>query len=81
MEFYRVLNASLEKSPTTTTWYRTLDQNGIEDELFKEKLTYHSENYEFIEPFYERFKLKTEEFFPASKQSTPDDEKTATTQT
>ena len=40
LDSYRFLDASLDKLSTTLKSFPSLDENGIEDDLFKRKLAY-----------------------------------------
>ena len=80
LDSYRFLDASFNKLSMTLTSFPSLDENGIEDELFKRKLAYPYEKGKTIESFYTPLKLGREDYFSTLKQSYPDFEEIIRTQ-
>ena len=72
LDSYRFLDASLDKLSTTLKSFPSLDANGMEDDLFKEKLAYPYEKGETIESFYKPLKLGRDDYFSTLKQFYPD---------
>ena len=77
---YRFLDANLDKLSTTLKAFPSLDANGMEDDLFKQKLAYPYEKGKTIESFYQPLKLGREDYFSTLKQSYPDFEEIIRTQ-
>ena len=70
----------MDKSSTTLKSFPSLDANGMEDDLFKRKLTYPHEKGKTIESFYKPLNLGREDYFSTLKQSYPDFEEIIRTQ-
>ena len=71
LDSYRFLDASLDKLSLTLTSFPSLDKNGMEDDLFKQKLAYPYEKGKTIESYYKPLKLGKEDYFSTLKQSNP----------
>ena len=80
LDSYRFLVASLDKLSLTLTSFPSLDANGMEDDLFKQKLAYPFEKGKTIESYYKPLKLGREDYFSTLKQSYPDFEEIIRTQ-
>ena len=80
MDSYRFLDASLDKLSLTLTSFPSLDENGMEEYLFKQKLAYPYEKCKTIESYYKPMKLGREDYFSTLKQSYPDFEEIIRTQ-
>ena len=80
LDSYRFLDASSDKLSLTLTSFPSLDANGMEDDLFKQKLAYPYEKGNNIESYYKPFKLGRDDYFSTLKQSYQDFEETIRTQ-
>ena len=80
LDSYRFLDASLDKLSSTLTSFPSLDANGMEDDLFKRKISYPYEKGNNIESFYKPLKLGRDDYFSTLKQSYPDFEEIIRTQ-
>ena len=70
----------MEKLSTLLKSFPSLDENGMEDDLFKRKLAYPYEKGKTFESFYKPLKLGREDYFSTLKQSYPVFEETIRTQ-
>ena len=80
MDSYRFLDASLVKLSLTLSSFSSLDENDMEDDLFKRKLAYPYEKGKIIGSYYKPLKLGREDYFSTLKQSYPDLEEIIRTQ-
>ena len=74
------MDASLDKLSTTRKSFPSLDEIGMEDDLFKRKLAYPYEKGKTIESFYKLLKLGREDYVSTLRQSYPDFEEKIRTQ-
>ena len=74
------MDASLDRLSTTLKSFPCLDANGVQDDLFKQKVAYPYEKGKTIESFYKPLKLGRDDYFSTWKQSYPNFEEIIRTQ-
>ena len=70
LDSYRFLNSGLDKLVKTINTFPIMDENGLDDELFKKKLAYPYE-YLNLSNIQEPLNLSPEDFWSILKQTTP----------
>ena len=79
LDSYRFLSTNLDKLVKSINSFPILDDNGLDDELFKKKLTYPYKVFT-LNNFQEPLNLTKEDFWSTLKQTTPPDEERNRTQ-
>ena len=79
LDSYRFLSTNLDKLVKSINSFPIMDENGLDDELFKKKLAYLYE-YLNLSNFQEPLNLTKEDFWSTLKQTTPPDEEFNRTQ-
>ena len=79
LDSYRFLSSSLQQLVKSINNFPIMDTNGFKDELFKQKLAYPYEYFNF-ENFDKPFALTNEDFWSTLNQSIPPDEEISRTQ-
>ena len=79
LDSYRFLNSGLDKLDKSINSFPIMDENGLDDELFKKKLVYPYE-YFTLDNIQEPLNLTKEDFWSTLKQTTPPDEEINRTQ-
>ena len=79
LDSYHFLSTNLDKLDKSINSFPIMDENGLDDELFKKKLAY---PYEYVNlgNFQEPLNLTKEDFWSTLKQTTPPDEEINRTQ-
>ena len=80
LDSYRFFDASLDKLSLTLSSFPSLDENDMEDDLFKRKLAYPYEKGKIVESYYKPLKLGREDYFSSLKESYLDFEEIIRTQ-
>ena len=73
LDSYRFLSSGLDKFVKSINSFPIMDENGLDDELFKKKLAYPYE-YFTLDNIREPLNLTKEDFWSTLKQTTPPDE-------
>ena len=79
LDSYRFLSTNLDKLVRNINSFPIMDENGLDDELFKKKLAYPYE-YLNLSDIQEPLNLTKEDFWSTLKQTTPPDEEINRTQ-
>ena len=72
LDFYRFLDANSDKLSKILNSISSVDANGMEDEISKNKFAYRYDKGQAIESFCERPKLSREDYLTTSRQAEPD---------